>query len=321
MPETGTLIKSSPGPRRQGFYLPARRRAKTYGARQYSFWAKRYYYRAPALLALAVIVPLSAFAQDLTPPTPSPAPGINQSARGTNQPASTPAPEPKPATAPQPTPAPQAVSSAIDQLTQSNRDLLDLLKKQQGVLEDMQYDRRLQSRQIENLEVRLTEALQQNADLQAKVAKLETQLTAPPPSAPAATPSPTTAPTAVLPAPPPSPPASYLPPAPPEGPPGAPSWHRIYTLSGNDNETSDPIHIDGVSWRVVWHNQDKEGAVYKNTSALFINAFAKGDTIPQKVCSKLGSGGDSSDLTGPGDFVLKIEASGGKWELAVEDLH
>ena len=70
---------------------------------------------------------------------------------------------------------------------------------------------------------------------------------------------------------------------------------------------------------MLWHNQDKPGAVYENTSALFINAFPKEDVIPQKVCSKLGSGGDSTELTGPGDFYLKVEASGGSWELAVED--
>ncbi len=50
-----------------------------------------------------------------------------------------------------------------------------------------------------------------------------------------------------------------------------------------------------------------------------INAFPKDDTIPQKVCSKLGSGGDSTELDGPGNYYLKIEASGGSWELAVED--
>jgi hypothetical protein len=52
---------------------------------------------------------------------------------------------------------------------------------------------------------------------------------------------------------------------------------------------------------------------------LFINAFPKDDTIPQKVCSKVGSGGASAELAGPGNYYLKIEASGGSWELAVED--
>jgi len=70
---------------------------------------------------------------------------------------------------------------------------------------------------------------------------------------------------------------------------------------------------------VLWHNQDKPGKAYLNTSALFINAFPKDDTIPQKVCSKLGSGGDSAELDGPGNYYLKVEASGGSWELAVED--
>ena len=51
------------------------------------------------------------------------------------------------------------LQKTVDQLTQSNRDLLDLLKKQQSVLEDMQFDRRLQSRQIESLEERLEDSL------------------------------------------------------------------------------------------------------------------------------------------------------------------
>jgi hypothetical protein len=70
---------------------------------------------------------------------------------------------------------------------------------------------------------------------------------------------------------------------------------------------------------VLWHNQDKPGKTYANTSALFINAYPKDDTIPQKVCAKLGTGGDSTELEGPGNYYLKIEASGGSWELAVED--
>src|SRR5271154_5371746 len=65
------------------------------------------------------------------------------------------------------------LQKAVDQLTQSNRDLLDLLKKQQAVLEDIQFDRRLQSRQIQSLEERLEDTLYQNTQLQNKVAKLE----------------------------------------------------------------------------------------------------------------------------------------------------
>ncbi|HUB66790.1 MAG TPA: hypothetical protein VL981_04830 [Candidatus Methylacidiphilales bacterium] len=261
------------------------------------------------LLAPVILMPLLASAQDFAQPGVNPPPGTNDSTPATNQPPAAPATQP----------TPPANPSAVEQLTQSNRELLDLLKKQQGVLEDIQYDRRLQSRQIEQLEVRLTETLQDNAALQAKVAKLQAELDAlpaSPPAAPASTPPPTAPP---APAPPPAP-ATYLPPA-PEITPGLQSWHRIYTLSGADNQTSDSLHIQGSTWRVLWHNQDKAGDAYKNTSALFINAFAKGDTIPQKVCAKLGSGGDAASLTGPGDFKLKIEASGGKWELAVEDFY
>jgi hypothetical protein len=70
---------------------------------------------------------------------------------------------------------------------------------------------------------------------------------------------------------------------------------------------------------VLWHNQDPPGKELQGTSGLFINAFPKDDTIPQRVCAKVGSGGDSSELEGPGNYYLKIEASGGSWELAVED--
>src|SRR5450755_1667657 len=55
------------------------------------------------------------------------------------------------------------LQKTVDQLTQSNRDLLDLLKKQQAVLEDIQFDRRLQSRQIQSLEERLTDTLFENS--------------------------------------------------------------------------------------------------------------------------------------------------------------
>lgn len=223
----------------------------------------------------------------------------------------------------QATPAPpSAPQSALDRLTQSNRDLLDLLKKQQAVLEDIQLDRRLQSRQIQLLEERLETTLQQNAQLQAKVGKLEATVAAGP--AVASSPAPTG--TNAAPVQPakeeektPAPPATYLQPPEPEGAPGSKSWHRLFALSGSDPRQSDLFHIQGRRWRVLWHNQDKPGTVYQNTSALFINAFPKDDTIPQKVCSKLGSGGDSAELDGPGNYYLKIEASGGSWELAVED--
>ena len=219
------------------------------------------------------------------------------------------------------------LQKAVDQLTQSNRDLLDLLKQQQAVLEDIQFDRRQQSRHIQSLEERLEGALLQNAQLQNKVANLEADAAVRPASplviAPAEpTASTQSSPAQAMPAPvaaPPPPPSTYLPPPESEGAPGTKSWHRLFTLKGDDGRQSDLFHIQGRTWRVLWHNQDKPGKVYENTSALFVNAFPKDDTIPQKVCSKLGSGSDSAELDGPGNYYLKIEASGGSWELAVED--
>jgi len=217
-----------------------------------------------------------------------------------------------------------ALQDSVDQLTKTNRDLLDLLKKQQGVLEDIQVDRRLQSRQIKSLEERLQETLLENAKLQNKIDTLMAAGNAPPPTNPPnGTPPGKTLPNAgatnALAKP--VPPATYLPPPPGDAAPGVPSWHRLFTLAGTDNKSTDLFHIEGRQWRIVWHNQDKEGAAYKNTSALFLNAFPKDDTIPQKACSQLGSGGGTSPLIGPGNFFVKIEASGGSWELAVEDFH
>ena len=229
------------------------------------------------------------------------------------------------------------LQKTVDQLTQSNRDLLDLLKQQQAVLEDMQFDRRLQSRQIESLEERLEDSIYQNSQLQSKVAKLEEDAarpTAPVVAAPAeptppAPPAQASDSTNAAPSPTPPtdtaddntpPPSTYLPPENKlSGPPGTLSWHRLFTLKGDDTQQSELFHVDGRTWRVLWHNQDKPGQAYANTSALFINAFPKDDTIPKKVCAKLGSGGDSTELAGPGNYYLKIEASGGSWELAVED--
>jgi hypothetical protein len=223
------------------------------------------------------------------------------------------------------------LQKTVDQLTQSNRDLLDLLKNQQAVLEDIQFDRRLQSRQIQSLEERLESSLFDNSQLQTQIAKLEAQASAPPPTAAppptvataAATNAPVSAPAPPPPAAavaPPSPPATYLPaPGSDDAPPGSLSWHRLFTLKGDDMRQSDLFQIRGRTWRVLWHNLDKPGKAYVNTSALFINAFPKDDTIPQKVCAKLGTGGDATELMGPGNYYLKIEASGGSWELAVED--
>jgi len=250
------------------------------------------------------------------------------------------------------------MQAALDELTKSNHDLLDLLKQQQAVLEDIQFDRRLQSRQIENLEARLEEALVEKQQLQKKIDTLEAQLTRPAvaaastvtattqgykqpdvqttpqsgtvrgqPMAPNGAPATPTVETVKAPdATPPDatpPPASYLPPEGADNPPGQgqASWHRLFAIKGDDNRQTDVFTVHGKLWRVLWHNQDKPGKLYANTSALFINAFPRDDTIPQKVCSKLGSGGDAVEMQGPGNYYLKVEASGGSWELAVEDFH
>jgi hypothetical protein len=269
--------------------------------------------RRPALLLLALLL-LSRLAAE---------PALAQN--GSSQDA------PKPTTPPPAKAAPSASSphptvnaelqTTIDRLTQSNRDLLDLLKKQQAVLEDIQYDRRLQSRQIQSLEERLEETLLENDRLKNKISNLEsTASAAPAPAAPSPETSTNPAPAAVVEPAAPAVPSTYLPPPPPDNP-GAESWHRLFTLSGSDGKNTDLFHISGSTWRVVWHNLDKPGDAYKNTSALFISAFPKDDTIPQPVCSKLGSGGESTELVGPGNYYLKIEASGGSWELAVEEFH
>lgn len=254
-----------------------------------------------------------------------PRPGLAATgASATNAPAQTP---PRSATAGKSSKSQSAaqVQAALDQLTQANRDLLDLLKKQQAVLEDMQFDRRLQSRQIQSLEERLTEAMQENATLQDKVTRLEAEAAVRPTvaMAPATAPATNTPATNAAPAPPPSPPPpeTYLPPAGADGPPGTKFWHRLFTLKGNDNKKTDLFTIQGRVWRVVWHNQDKPGNNFKNTSGLFINAFPKDDTIPQRVCGKVGTGTDATQLQGPGNYYLQIGASGGSWELAVEDYH
>ena len=215
---------------------------------------------------------------------------------------------------------------ATDRLAETNRDLLDLLKKQQLVLEDIQVDRRLQARRIETLLERLTDALKDNGQLQAQVASLQATAAARPAPTNSPTPPPSETPLArKQPPPPPADvpvrPASYLPPSPDErSMPGSYGWHRLFTLSGADSRNTDLFHVKGKTWRVVWHNQDKDGKAFANTSGLLIDAFPKNDTIPQKVCAKVGSGGETQELQGPGNFYLKIEASGGSWELAVEDL-
>jgi hypothetical protein len=217
------------------------------------------------------------------------------------------------------TPPPAASQTTIDRLAQTNQELLDLLKKQQAVLEDIQYDRRLQNRQIQLVEGRLEDMLQQNATLQARVNELQAAAAAASTHPLAESAPPAVDKTATPPALSNPPPASYLPPPEPPGAPGMASWQRLFTLSGEDGKNSDMFHIEGKRWRVIWHNQDKPGETYKNTSALFISAFPKDDNIPKKVCSKLGSGGDTAELAGPGDYYLKVEASGGHWEAAVED--
>ena len=201
----------------------------------------------------------------------------------------------------------------MEHLTRSNQELLDLLKKQQAVLEDIQYDRRLQNRQITLLEQRLEDTLQLNASLQVKICQARRPLVAMPPKARprgtgAATPERPRAeqrrarhPTVIQQ--PPPPPASTLPPEQTDGEPGTLWWHRLLSLSGNDSKNSDTFHITGKQWRVLWHNQDRPGDTYKNTSALFISAFPKNDTLPKKICSQLGGGNDVTELTGHGRLL------------------
>jgi regulator of replication initiation timing len=260
---------------------------------------------------------LGSLASGQTLPSPSSPYQLTVSPVPTPPPATT-APKPAAAPAPASASAQSASQSAVAQLTQSNRDLLELLKKQQVVLEDIQFDRRLTARQVQLLQDHLESVLQEKSELQYKNDKLQAALAAAsaPPSAPS-TNSAQNSPPAVAAVPP--PPSTYLPPPQPDGAPGTKWWHRLFTLKGTDPQSTNLFHVQGPQWRVVWHNLDKPGDTYKNTSALFINAYPKDDTIPQKVCAKLGSGGDATELQGPGNYFLKIEASGGSWELAVED--
>src|SRR5271156_3215777 len=113
--------------------------------------------RLPFILVLAAGVVIGlARAQGNGDQTANPValPATNAPAPPANPPASA---GPKPASSKTLRTSAQ-LQAALDQLAQSNRDLLDLLKQQQSVLEDIQYDRRLQSRQIASLEERLTEA-------------------------------------------------------------------------------------------------------------------------------------------------------------------
>jgi TolA-binding protein len=274
----------------------------------------------PALLAI-IGFPLSTLAQSVPSPGEmaqvKPPPPADDTPPATTPAASVPSSKNARASAAE-------TQAIIDRLTRTNADLLDLLKKQQAVLEDIQYDRRLQNRQITLIEQRLEDTLQLNAELQAKVANLEATAAAAAttrsPSAPdAGEPVKTDEKTAVVTPAPPPPPASYLPPEETGGAPGTMWWHRVVAIAGDDSKNSDPFHVSGKQWRVLWHNQDRPGVMYKNTSALFISAFPVNDTIPKKICSRLGTGGDSTELTGSGDYYLKVEASGGHWELVVED--
>jgi hypothetical protein len=278
------------------------------------------------LLIALVFLTRPAFAQATNDTNAPILPAPPASTGGNAKPAAPPSKSPRPTTTAQ-------MQATIDKLTQSNRDLLDLLKQQQAVLQDIQYDRRQQSRHIQSLEERLEQALQENAKLQAKVASLSADAAVRPavPLQPlpnplaatnavmASTPPPTKPTPPPLAEPPPPPPKTYLPPPESEGMAGTKSWHRLFTLKGKDGQKTDFFHIEGRTWRVLWHNQDPDDKKLKGTSGLFIDAFPKDDTIPQHACAKVGTGGDSAELDGPGNYYLRITASGGSWELAVED--
>ena len=215
----------------------------------------------------------------------------------------------------------------IDRLTRSNQDLLDLLKQQQAVLEDIQYDRRLQNRQITLIEQRLEDTLQLNAALQAKVAKLQAERAAARAqpkrggdgrrSATAAAPA---SRLRRLPYPPP-PPASYLPP--PEHDRGArhdvvaPAARRFRARIRNARRL---FHIAGKQWRVLWHNQDRPGDCLQEYQRAFHQRLSRRMTaFPRRSARSWARAGDNTEITGSGDYYLKIEASGGHWEAAVED--
>ena len=181
------------------------------------------------------------------------------------------------------------MQAALDQLTQSNRDLLDLLKKQQAVLEDIQFDRRLQSRQIESLEERLEETLLQNAQLQNKVANLEADA-AVRPSGPRADASAAGDATLATNA------AARLRPRrragrriaaatarhlPAAAGIGRSARHEIVAPAFHAEgraTASRPIFFisTGRTWRVLWHNQDKPGKDVRKHQRAFHQCLSQG---------------------------------------------
>ena len=285
-----------------------------------------------AFLIALLFLPRLSFAQ-ATNDTNAPAlPAPPASAGGNAKPAAAPNKSAKPTTTAQ-------MQATIDQLTQSNRDLLDFLKKQQAVLQDIQFDRRLQSRQIQSLEERLEDALSR------KMRSCKARLPRSKPMPPCVPPRLATSAefahrplrsrlnTSPMPTPARRPVADATPAARDLPAPAriggrarnqivAPAFHAERRRQQTDRSV--PYPRPDVAGALAQPGQT-DGKVYANTSALFINAFPKDDTIPQKVCAKLGSGGDSTELQGPGNYYLKIEASGGygnwPWKISAEHCH
>src|ERR1700677_3249839 len=92
-----------------------------------------------AVLVLAGIATTQAAPDGVTTPTAPPATNAPEAPATNATTSATASEKPVPAMSKSARTAAQ-LQTALDQLTQSNRDLLDLLKQQQTVLEDIQYD-------------------------------------------------------------------------------------------------------------------------------------------------------------------------------------
>ncbi len=248
----------------------------------------------PFLLAQMPTVPLSA------PPLVTPAPSHPHAPL-------TPPPTP-------PTPAPSPNSAELKRLQAINDQLLALTKQQEALLEQCQTSRKEQERFIAHLEERLVTTSMDKASLQKQVALLQDQLASGTVVSPRTTQSSSSS--NQIPTPVPVRPTSELPPE-SDAPSGTLAFRRVFILKGSDSQKTDIFHISGKTWRILYHNRDPEK--YPNTSALFVEAYPKGDDVPLKRASQAATGGGEEILDGPGDFYLKIDAAGGTWEVAVED--
>ncbi len=104
-----------------------------------------------------------------------------------------------------------------------------------------------------------------------------------------------------------------------DGPPGTMTWHRLVTFERHGGETNRSVPHPGQDMARRVAQPGQTGKSLREHQCTFHQRVSARRYHSAEGVREIGLGRRQNGTPRPGNYYLKIEASGGSWELAVED--